>query len=250
MLWIKNFLKTGFGTFCLVFVPALFFCFFLGTNNTYADNSQYYGNILVEYTETSTSLTFSSVDDFFNYPPGGSTIQLCGYFSYDYPNILFNPPQCSSFDLVTFNDSLVVPYLKDSVTSEYIDGYSNIPFALFLPSYDTTLTIQGFNGDMWSVSTFPYTVTFNFIDLDSGSSECPVCPSLPSGTLNISENGTYDVSTYAQAVVDIPPETVYGDYHDDLLSIKHSIYVCGAIVLVLYFFYCIYRMIIKSTGGF
>lgn len=69
----------------------------------------------------------------------------------------------------------------------------------------------------------------------------------PSGSLSISSNGTYDVTNYSEAVVDVPP--VLGDYHDDLVSIKISIIMCAGVLLVLYFFYCIYRLLIKSTGG-
>lgn len=74
--------------------------------------------------------------------------------------------------------------------------------------------------------------------------------SAPSGSITLTENGTFDVSSYATAVVDVPPTIEQGDYHDDLISIQQAIYVCGAILLVLYFFYCIYRMIIKTTGGY
>lgn len=68
----------------------------------------------------------------------------------------------------------------------------------------------------------------------------------PEGSLEITENGTYDVTSYSEAVVDVsaPPST----YHDDLANINHSITVCAAVVLVLYFFYCIYRLIIKNSG--
>lgn len=43
------------------------------------------------------------------------------------------------------------------------------------------------------------------------------------------------------------PENPYDDKFDKIIT---AIYVCAATVLVVYFFYCIYRMIIKSSGGF
>lgn len=66
----------------------------------------------------------------------------------------------------------------------------------------------------------------------------------PSGSISLTENGTYDVSQYAEAVVDVPPEVVQGDYHDDLISINNSILIVAAVGLVIYFFYAIYRMIL------
>lgn len=75
------------------------------------------------------------------------------------------------------------------------------------------------------------------------------CPPSPSGDLSITENGTYDVTNYSSATVNVSSsEVVQGDYHQDLVNINQSIIVCGAILLVLYFFYCIYRLIIKNSG--
>lgn len=94
------------------------------------------------------------------------------------------------------------------------------------------------------VTSFPFSsCTFSFYN------ENPIVTT-PSGSLSITENGTYDVTNYAEAVVEVPnTETIIqGDYHDDLVSINNSIMVCAGVCLVLYFFYCIYRMFIK-TGG-
>lgn len=89
-----------------------------------------------------------------------------------------------------------------------------------------------------------FTITITFTENSPFVSSTPP----PSGDLSISSNGTYDVSSYATATVDVPAEVIQGDYHDDLVNIQKSIIICGAILLVLYFFYCIYRLIIKNSG--
>lgn len=71
--------------------------------------------------------------------------------------------------------------------------------------------------------------------------------SIPTGSITFTENGTFDVSSYAEAVVDVPATTVPGDYHDDLEGIRVGIYICAGVLLVLYFFYCIYSMLIKGV---
>ena len=68
----------------------------------------------------------------------------------------------------------------------------------------------------------------------------------PSGSISISQNGTYDVTSYSEAVVNVENEVIYGDYHDDLVSINNTIMIGCAIPLVIYFFYCIYRMLLKG----
>lgn len=73
--------------------------------------------------------------------------------------------------------------------------------------------------------------------------------SLPSGNLDISSNGLFDVSSFATVTVDVPAEVVQGDYHDDLSNINNSIIICAGVLLVLYFFYCIYRLIIRNSGA-
>lgn len=76
-----------------------------------------------------------------------------------------------------------------------------------------------------------------------------ITPDAPSGSITLTENGTYDVTSYAEAVVDVPATIVPGDYHDDLISIRNVIIIGAGVILVLYFFYCIYGIIIPTTGG-
>lgn len=105
--------------------------------------------------------------------------------------------------------------------------------------FEINQNLPYFTSRFASGSTYSLTVTFT----DNFPSDCS--PS-PSGSIDITSNGTYDVSSYSTAVVDVPP--IPGDYHDDLISINNSIIICGAICLVIYFFYCIYRIIIRNSG--
>lgn len=121
-------------------------------------------------------------------------------------------------------------------------------------------TFPWYNGN-WSgnsnfiFSSIPFSFsTFQFRHTKSGntytftlSDSLPSFGSVsPSGSLFITENGTYDVSSYSEAVVNVPAEVIQGDYHDDLVSINNSILICASVCLILYFFYCIYRMLLKG----
>lgn len=115
--------------------------------------------------------------------------------------------------------------------------YSRVPEVIL------SLPFDGHSNNLlqFSNNTRGFPVTYTLMDsLSSGIT--------PSGILNIAENGSYDVTQYAQVDVNIEQEVVYQDYHDDLVNINHSIIICAATILVLYFFYCIYRMIIKGAG--
>lgn len=82
-------------------------------------------------------------------------------------------------------------------------------------------------------------ITFTLTDSLGGSS--------PSGSLSITENGTYDVSSYAEAVVNIPAEVVPGDYHNDIQEVKQAIILVPAVLLVVYFLWAIYKMIMGGV---
>lgn len=91
----------------------------------------------------------------------------------------------------------------------------------------------------WGQSyTFDNDVTFTLTESYQS------CPPAPSGSITLTENGTFDVTNYAEAVVDVPPEVVQGDYHDDLVSLKQAIVIVPAVALVIYFLYAIYKMLL------
>lgn len=121
-------------------------------------------------------------------------------------------------------------------------GTSEINVPLFTTNYTFTIRseIAGIKVYRPGTSTLPVGNSI-VVTLGSGSS--------PSGSITLTENGTFDVTNYAEAVVDVPETIVPGDYHDDLISIRNVIVVCAGVILVLYFFYCIYGMIIPTTGG-
>lgn len=82
-------------------------------------------------------------------------------------------------------------------------------------------------------------LTYTFYD------SVPSSGIVPSGSITLTDNGTYDVTNYSQAVVDVP--SVPGDYHDDLQDVKKAIILVPAVCLVIYFFYAIYKMIMGGV---
>lgn len=193
---------------------ASFFCTSLFTADSYAveDMTVTYTSNPGEWTDVFPNCTGSCLDDYH-----------------------FLKVEVSS-SAVVYNDisSFYIRYNGSQISSFY---YSRIPeVILSLPFDGHPNNLLQFNNN---TRGFPVTYTL----MESFSSGIT-----PSGTLNIAENGSYDVTQYAQVDVNIEQEVVYQDYHDDLVNINHSIIICAATILVLYFFYCIYRMIIKGAG--
>lgn len=154
---------------------------------------------------------------------------------------------------VVSNQNLCDNYLNDIQYIEFDFGNSSSDVNITYNTLTFRHSTYQYFVYMPSTTPLPYSILQllqgSTIDVTLSFYDSFPSASAPSGSLSITENGTYDVSSYAEAVVDVPDTVIYGDYHDDLVNIYHAILVCAGVCLVLYFFYCIYRMIIKSSGG-
>lgn len=194
----------------------------------------FFGSFIINQNDT------YAVDDLvYTLDSSSSTIDLC---SSTFP--------CSDYSYI------IVTYTGSSITSNrlslsfYTGPSSSLQFNF--PAFTTVLFFPG--SSYIQVRAYP---GLSYISSDSSftitlSENNPFSGSQPSGSIELTENGTYDVSQYAEAVVnvletDCPPSSG-GDYHEDLVAINNSIMICAATCLVIYFFYCIYRMIIKNSG--
>lgn len=159
-----------------------------------------------------------------NYPPtvyfssGNSSSPITTSYCYPSTRILGTPPSFYSGNF----------FVIDEITGNPVMGLKEID-----------ITSEGFGVPSSYFTEFSITAF----------SSCPsVGGTTPTGNIDITSNGTYDVTNYAQATVNVPAEIIQGDYHDDLVAINNSILICAAVCLVIYFFYCIYRLIIKNSG--
>lgn len=213
-------MKCPFYKICFGLFSCLFFSFFFSFSNSYALND--------------VSVTFHNGDSVAQW---SDVFPTCtGDCLNDYSYLIIN----GAFDSSDWGYSTFRFYLRFNGSNQV---QFNIPVA---PSFSIfKLPFDGHSNNFLSFGqsyTFSSDVTFILTEnYQSGI--------IPSGSLSITENGTYDVTNYAEAVVDIPQSSGSGgDYHNDLAAINNSILICAATCLVIYFFYCIYRMIIKGSG--
>lgn len=150
-------------------------------------------------------------------------------------------------------------YFKVDVLSSVLYSSSDIRFILVTPGYSNkqiflpsfTSSYVALSSDISNILFYSISVTSEFsyrLSLSDSlpGSSCPE-PEVPTGNLDIIENGQYDVTNYATATVNVPQESSETPYDNKFDQIIQAIYVCAGTMLVIYFFYCIYRMIIKGV---
>lgn len=151
-------------------------------------------------------------------------------------------------------------YLVVDISSGINIGSPSIFTLQFRDSIDHYLHAASFNGvissSIYSLSDgyydFSYRGSYNASIFDITftltnslpGNECPE-PDVPTGSLSIDQNGTYDVTDYSEAVVNVP-QVSDTPYNEKLDEIKMAILLVPAVLLLIYFFYCIYRMLIKG----
>lgn len=223
----------------VAFLGVFFGSCIINQNNTYAA-SWTSRNVRDLFSSNSGTLSFSDIgfsnDSFFSPIYFSVSIKSSGNLYNANTSNYFNFP--SSWPIVRLTGP---SYLQASIYDDITFSYcSDLSFSF---TSSSLFYYYFYNNSFPSVTS----VIFTFSDECLGSSQS-------SGSIELTENGTYDVSQYAEAVVNVPETDCPpssgggGNYHEDLVAINNSILICAAVCLVIYFFYCIYRMIIKNSG--
>ena len=162
----------------------------------------------------------SAVSDFSVSAPAFTSVTICDDNDSNYPN-------CSDFSFLKVENS------GDSLSScgpssgPVLNGalYGGLGFfdPIIVGISSSKVYVSNYQGMNQCASSGSFSFTYTLV---SSLSNCPVCEECQ--------------------VCPAVPENPYDDKFDKIIT---AIYTCGAILLVIYFFYCIYRMIIKSTGG-
>lgn len=231
MKWNKKII--GFGTALSVFFLSLFASFCISTD-TYAVD---------DYTYTLSASNFGSVNLCYN--NNSSVGRNCS----DYHYLIISNNFSSSYTPAQANQRYLIGYTAYTSAGSYFNNSYVYPMKSLIVELDSSITRIMSPYNPGNYDYLPSGWEFYFTLTESLPSSGSSCPEPPSGTYEVTENGTYDISQYEYVDVDIPETIVYGDYHNDLVNIYHAIVMCGGVVMVLYFFYCIYRLIIKNTGG-
>lgn len=112
---------------------------------------------------------------------------------------------CSDYDSIRFTSTSASNFNSVINYTCYISSNNNPFFQIpIAENFEVVYSVYSCTAIRLNVSSYAsyYTYTAELFNSSSGI--------IPSGTINISENGTFDVTNYASAVVDVP-QTVEGE---------------------------------------